>query len=160
MASDPGIFDSSEELEADLDLEWAGAVAKGAAIQLVTAASTNSTDGIDLASQYIIDNNLAPVMSLSYGSCESDIGASNQFYSSLWQQAAAEGISVFVSTGDNGSTGCDPPSTLNSHGINVTAPASGGFAVNGLRVDSVQRRGRRNAVQRSGFAVHILEWRE
>ncbi|HEY3743165.1 MAG TPA: S53 family peptidase [Bryobacteraceae bacterium] len=129
---DPGIFDPSEELEADLDLEWAGAIAKRAAIQLVTAASTNSTDGLDLASQYIIDNNLASVMSLSYGSCESDLGASNSFYNTLWQQAAAQGISVFVSAGDDGSAGCDPPSTLNSHGINVTTPASGGFAVNGL----------------------------
>lgn len=121
---DPGIFDPSEELEADLDVEWAGAIAKRAAIQMVAAASTRSTDGIDLASEYIIDNNLAPVMSLSYGSCESDLGPASSFYSTLWQQAATQGISVFVSTGDNGSAGCDEPS--------ATAPASGGFAVNGL----------------------------
>jgi hypothetical protein len=130
--ADPGILDQASELEADLDVEWAGAVAKGASIQLVVAASTNSTDGVVLSSQYIVDNNLAPVMSLSFGGCESDIGSENQFFNSLWQQAAAQGISVFVSAGDSGSAGCDAPSSTGRNGANTTQPASGGFAVNGL----------------------------
>jgi subtilase family serine protease len=118
---DPGIV-SDDEDESELDVQWSGAVAQGAAIQLVVSASTNSADGIDLSSAYIVDNNLAPVVSLSYGSCEQDLQGS-QLYNLLWQQAAAQGMSVFVSAGDAGSAGCDDPSSTN---------ATQGFAVNGL----------------------------
>jgi len=31
----------------------------------------------------------------------------NNFFNKLWEQAAAEGITVFVSAGDAGSAGCD-----------------------------------------------------
>ena len=49
-------------------------------------------------------------MSESYGECELGLGtAGNQFFNALWAQAAAQGISVFVSSGDNGSAGCDNP---------------------------------------------------
>ena len=59
--------------------------------------------GIDLSNQYIVNNNLSPVMSVSFGACEAAIGSANGFYNSLWQQAAAQGISVFISSGDSGS---------------------------------------------------------
>ena len=121
---DPGIVSSGEEMEADLDVEWSGAVAKGAAIKFVVSASTNASDGVDLSNQYIVNNNLAPVMSVSFGACEAAMGAGNQFYNALWQQAAAEGISVFISTGDSGSAGCDSPG--------AHTPASHGLGVNGL----------------------------
>src|SRR5215472_866553 len=52
-----------DEMESDLDVEWSGAVAKGATIDLVASATTNSTAGVDLSALYIVDNNLAPVMS-------------------------------------------------------------------------------------------------
>ena len=48
-----------------------------------------------------MQHNTAPVMSLSYGLCEALMGIGNSFYSSLWQQAAAEGIAVFVAAGDS-----------------------------------------------------------
>lgn len=123
---DPGIVSSGEEMEADLDVEWSGAVAKGAAIKFVVSASTNASDGVDLSNQYIVNNNLAPVMSVSFGACEAAMGAGNQFYNSLWQQAAAQGISVFISTGDSGSAGCDSPGahTPASHGLGVNGMAS------------------------------------
>jgi subtilase family serine protease len=120
----PGIISSGEETEADLDVEWSGAVAKGATIKFVISASTNASDGVDLSDQYIVNNNLAAVMSVSFGECEAAMGTGNQFYNSLWQQAAAQGISVFISSGDSGSAGCDDPSSRN--------PASHGFGVNGL----------------------------
>ena len=123
--TDPGIVSSDEETEADLDVEWSGAVAKGANVAFVVSASTNTTDGIDLSSAYLVNNNIAGVISVSFGSCEAEMGSSgNSFYNSLWAQAAAEGISVFVAAGDSGSAGCDDPSS--------TAPASQGFAVSGL----------------------------
>ncbi len=123
---DPGI--NGDEVEADLDTQWSGAVAKGATIDFVTSESTESTAGIDLSALYIIDNNLAPVMTESYGSCELALGTGgNQFYNSLWQQAAAQGITAMVSTGDSGAAGCD----YNANNTNVYA-AKYGLAVNGM----------------------------
>jgi subtilase family serine protease len=104
---DPGITSGDEE-EADLDVEWSGAVAQGATIDFVVSQTTESTQGVDLSSLYIVDNNLAPVMSISYGGCEAEqSGGWNAFRSNLWEQAAAQGITVLVSSGDSGSAGCD-----------------------------------------------------
>jgi subtilase family serine protease len=122
--NDPGIFSSDEETEADLDVEWSGAVAKNATIKFVVSKSTNSSDGVDLSAQYIVNHNLAPIMSTSFGLCEGALGSSgNSFLNSLWQQAAAQGITVFVSSGDNGAAGCDSASA---------ATATHGRGVNGL----------------------------
>jgi pseudomonalisin len=57
---------AGDESESDLDLEWSGAVAPAATIKFVTTASTKLTDGIDLASQWAVSNNIADVISLSY----------------------------------------------------------------------------------------------
>lgn len=122
---DPGTANTDEQSEATLDVEWAGAVARGASIQFVTSASTNTSDGVFLSAQYIVNHNLAPVMSLSFGSCEAALGsAGNKMISSLWQQAAAQGIAVIVASGDSGAAACDSPST-------PTAAASA-IGVNGL----------------------------
>jgi hypothetical protein len=103
---DPGVV--GDEPEAVLDVSWSGAVAKNATIDLVVSASTETSAGVDLSALYIVDNNLAPVMSESYGECEAYLGnAGNAFYNALWQQAAAEGITVVISAGDGGSAGCD-----------------------------------------------------
>jgi Pro-kumamolisin, activation domain/Bacterial Ig-like domain (group 3) len=119
---DPGI--TTDVDEATLDVTWSGAVAPMAKIQFVVSES-NFADGVDVSAVYIVDNNLAPVMSTSYGTCESDLGqVENAFYNSLWQQAAAEGITSFVSAGDNGGAGCDSP----AGGVY----SSGVLAVNGL----------------------------
>jgi subtilase family serine protease len=105
--TDPGTS-PNDEPEADIDTQWSGAVAKGAAIFYVASASTNTAFGVDLSAQYIIDNNSAAILTDSYGQCEAFLGpAGNSFYYGLWQQAAAQGISVFNPTGDNGSAGCD-----------------------------------------------------
>ena len=131
--TDPGIVSSDDQTEATLDVEWAGAVARGATVEFVVSASTSSSDGVDLSSMYIVNNNIAPVMSLSFGDCEADLGAGgNQFYAGLWSQAAAEGISVFVAAGDSGSAGCDAPMSSGRRGANTTTPAVMGFAVSGL----------------------------
>jgi subtilase family serine protease len=128
---DPG-YVPGDETESILDVEWAGAVAKGATINFVTSASTNSSDGITLSAQYIVQHNTAPVMSLSYGACETYMGSAASFYSSLWQQAATEGIAVFVAAGDSGSAGCDIPYSTTGSGTNDTTPATQGFGINGL----------------------------
>jgi subtilase family serine protease len=114
----PKLPTSGDELESDLDVEWAGSVAKGATIDFVESDSTNASAGVDLSAEYIVDNNIAPIMSESYGACELDLGASgNQFHNLLWQQAAAEGITVFVSTGDSGSAVCDQNTPVATNGL-------------------------------------------
>lgn len=104
--TDPG-FVSGDGDEATLDVQWSGAVAPNATVKLVIATSTATADGVDLSAQYIVNNNLAPVMSVSFGSCEAGMGASGvAFYNSLWQQAASQGITVMVASGDSGAAGC------------------------------------------------------
>ena len=137
-SSNPGIEPCAaggNECEAALDVQWSGAVAPGATIDLVITASTTTTFGGDVSAEYIIDNDLAKIIGYSYGQCEFFLGtAGNAFYGGSpsvkdsvgeWKEAAALGITVVVSTGDNGSTGCD--STLESPPI-----AQLGVAVNGV----------------------------
>jgi hypothetical protein len=113
------------ELESFLDVELSGAVAPGATINLYTAADTTVQAGLLLAAQRAVDDDVAAVLSTSYAECEQALGSSgNQFWAALWEQAAAEGQTSFVSSGDNGSAGCDD--------FNAGTPAASGLAVNGF----------------------------
>ncbi|MGA3082978.1 MAG: protease pro-enzyme activation domain-containing protein, partial [Terracidiphilus sp.] len=111
--------------EAYLDVEWAGAVAPGATVDLVIAGDTALESGLFLAAEHAVYGNVAPVMSLSFGNCEANLESTNAFLSGLWEQAAAQGITVMVSTGDNGSAGCDDD---NSQYFAVNGQAVSGFA--------------------------------
>jgi uncharacterized membrane protein len=135
---DPGIQgpDSAtfDEGEAVLDVEWSGAVAQGANIQLVLSedSQTLGAAGIDLSAVYIIDNNIAPIMSESFGACEAALGANGvQFYNDLWEQASTEGITVLISAGDSGSDTCDDGSGLDfsTSGLGISGIASTPFNV-------------------------------
>ncbi len=122
VGTDPGFADDSTE--AYLDTEWAGSLATGSTVQLITSAASLTSSGIDAASLYAVDNNIGDILSLSYGECESDAtSAGTAFWNSLWQQAAAQGQTVFVSSGDSGAAGCD----RSTNGF-----ADGGFGVNAL----------------------------
>ncbi len=123
--TDPGDLGSGEETEADLDVEWSGAVAKNAALKFVISKSTASTDGVDLSAQYIVNNNLADTMSTSFGQCESSMGSTeNTFYNNMWSQAASQGISAFVSSGDSGAAGCNGGSDTTGSGKAVSGLCS------------------------------------
>jgi hypothetical protein len=120
---DPGL--NSAATEAYLDVEVAGAVAPGATVILYTSAGTTITDGLSLAALRAVEDDQASIISTSYGECESQLGQSgNAFWSALWQQAAAQGQTSFVSSGDGGSAGCD--------NFDSQALAYYGLAVNGL----------------------------
>ena len=134
---DPGIIPatvSNDEEEADLDIEWSGAVAPQAQIIFVTSqspmtATTLATNGVDLSALYVVDNNVAPVMSDSYGLCEAALGTSgNAFYSGLWEQASAEGITASVAAGDTGSAECDPAPPPADQNAATQGLAADGFA--------------------------------
>lgn len=128
---DPGDAGGGEEAEATLDTTWSGAVAPNAIIDLVVSGSTNTTDGIDLSEVYVIENNLADIMSESFGSCESGQSAAEPGISALAEQAAAQGITYFVSTGDAGAEGCDDPNseTVATGPVSVNILASTPFNV-------------------------------
>ncbi len=97
-----------DQIENALDVEWSGAVAKGATVDLVVSLQTNANDAIFDSAQYIITNKTAPIINVSYGQCELFLGTSgNTAYNGLWQTAASQGIAVFAATGDSGSPACD-----------------------------------------------------
>jgi hypothetical protein len=107
---DPGDLLGGEEAEAVLDATWTGAVAPGATVDMVVSESTNAASGEDLSEFYIIDNNLADVMTESFSVCELAVEAQASTYSSLAEQAAAQGITYLVASGDGGPDSCDDPS--------------------------------------------------
>ncbi len=104
--NDPG--QNGAATEAYLDVEASGSVAPGAQVNLYVGADTNTTSGLYMAMIRAVDDNVADVISLSYGTCEQFLGSSgNEFFEAVWGQAAAQGQTVFVSAGDGGSAGCD-----------------------------------------------------
>jgi hypothetical protein len=169
--TDPGIVTAGdEEGEATLDVEWSGAVAKGATIKFVVSKSTRSTDGSVLSEMYIVNNNVAPVMSTSFGFCEIQSPSASRFYSNLWQQAAAEGMSVFVAAGDSGAATCDDPSAPAARfGLSVDGEAStpynvavGGSEFNENGANATYWNTTNNAQNRSSVKSYIPEvaWNE
>lgn len=129
---DPGDLGGGEEDEATLDATWSAALAPFADVDFVVSAGTNSTDGVFLSENYIIDNNLAPVMTESFGSCEAAItNAEAQSISAIAEQAAAQGITYVLSSGDSGAEGCDNANTetVAQGPISVSDLASNGFTV-------------------------------
>ena len=122
---DPGIVVGNDG-EAILDAEYASAAAPNAAIVLASCKDTKVTFGGLLAMQALINQPLPPpIISISYGECESNMGAAqNATFNSTYQQAASEGVSVFVSSGDEGAASCDADKAQAKHGIAVSGFAS------------------------------------
>jgi uncharacterized protein (TIGR03437 family) len=100
--ADPGT--NSTQIEGDLDLEWAGAIAPNATIYYIYGADAFT------AMVYAIDLNTAPVITVSYGGCE--IGWRLSYWRAIAQQANAQGITILNSSGDSGAAGCDPQDYL------------------------------------------------
>jgi hypothetical protein len=126
---DPGVLDGDDAVEALLDVEVAGGLAPGAGINYYYAASSDLSDGLILAGLRALEENKVNILSASYGECELDLGAGgNIAWSELWQQAAAQGITVTVSTGDSGSASCDGDTTVKpvqaTRGLSVSGLAS------------------------------------
>lgn len=118
-APDPGTTKGDID-EAMLDVEWSGAVAPGATILYV-----NSNDVIGGSLTQTIDNNLAPIITISYGDCESGWGNANlAVYHQLFRQANAQGQTILGPTGDTGATDCDYKAKVAVQGLAVDFPAS------------------------------------
>ena len=127
--SDPGI--NGDDIEATLDAEWASAAAPNAAIQVAACDSTDTTFGVLIAEQNLVNATTPPqILSISYGECEAGNGAAqNALSDAAAQQAVAEGISVFAAAGDEGAAGCDSGFSAATHGIGVSGVASSPYSV-------------------------------
>ena len=121
---DPGV--NSDDVETELDAEWASAAAPGAAIVVATCANTRTTFGGLIAIQNLLTKAPVPqIISVSYGECEAENGAAaNAAYNTTFQTASAAGVSVFVAAGDEGAASCDAGATGATHGIGVSGFAS------------------------------------
>ncbi len=121
--TDPGVSANGDLTEADLDLEWSAATARGA--QIIFVNSSN----VFTSYYYAIDNDLAPVMSMSYGApCEFDDNSLASDETELLK-ANSEGITFMNSSGDSGAASCDGPTDASTDnlavsGLAVSYPAS------------------------------------
>jgi subtilase family serine protease len=120
---------SDNEPEGYLDAEWSGAMAPDATVDYVACGEQGVTSGADLAAAYVIGDpahvQRISVLSTSYGDCEAQPQSeANQFYVSLWQQAAVEGITVVVAAGDTGGDGCQYVDTYATDGLSPVNEAS------------------------------------
>lgn len=127
--NDPGA--NGDEVEALLDTEVAGGLAPGATLYFYTSADTDLASGLFNAVIRAIDDNTVSILNISFGNCEANEGSSgNSFVNALFEQAAAQGISVTVSMGDSGSAGCDNDSSASAtQGFGVNALASTPYAI-------------------------------
>jgi subtilase family serine protease len=125
------------QAEATLDVLRAGSVAPGATLLSVVASAASG--GISDDAQYIVQSTPVPaqVMTISFGACELEVGSQSvDFWDGLFKQAAGEGISVFVSSGDSAASGCDtafttPPASPNPNSPNYICSSSYATCVGG-----------------------------
>ncbi len=119
--TDPGV--NGDDAEAAVDVEWATAAAPNAAIELASCADTSTNFGGFVALQNLISESGTPpaIVSISYGEAEVELGATgNAYINSLYQLAVTEGVSVFVSSGDEGAASIDAGASTATHGIAVS----------------------------------------
>jgi pseudomonalisin len=130
--ADPGLLPGDNLDEANLDVEWAGAIAYNATVIFIVGDPVNG-GGVGDAIRYAITTSPipAPVISTSFGECEAAAIAdgSFSFYQSLTQQANAEGITILGPSGDTGAADCDfnnpsNPTTTSTLGLAVDVPGA------------------------------------
>jgi subtilase family serine protease len=109
--------------EANLDVEWSGAVAKNATVLYVYVGDNLNFNVFDSLFD-VIDNDLAPVIGISYGNCEANIKLPGAQTLQSWaQQANAQGQTISAASGDSGAGDCDTGATA-THGLAVDIPAA------------------------------------
>jgi subtilase family serine protease len=124
---DPHINYDGDDGEAILDAEWASAAAPDATIEVAACDNTSTLFGGQIALQNLLNESSKPpaLVSISYGECEAENGATaNAAYRALFQQAVNEGVSVFVSSGDEDAASCDAHEGVATHGISISGFAS------------------------------------
>lgn len=124
---DPTVaYPGEDDGETLLDAEWATAIAPGAAIWVASCDDSNADNffgGVFTAATNLINGSQRPdVISASYGYGEIFTDAASKAAIDLmWAQADAEGISVFVSSGDSGSNPSFNGGLINSVGVDANS---------------------------------------
>lgn len=117
-------FSTGDEVEADLDVEWSGGVARNATILYVFTGANSSLNAFN-ALHFAIDNNLAPVISISYGNCEAHLTGVIASMRADAQQANSQGQTIAAAAGDSGAADCENANATTAiNGLAVDAPAS------------------------------------
>ena len=128
------------DVEGTLDVSWTGAIAPNAAVKFILGADTDTSDGLTLSEEYAVDNNDVDILTESFSRCESDTTAAlAQVISGLREQAAAQGITWVVATGDTGPYVCYGSESENSLGpitVNILAASPYVVAVGGTEFTS------------------------
>ncbi|MFI2608020.1 protease pro-enzyme activation domain-containing protein [Kitasatospora sp. NPDC018619] len=124
--------------EVELDSEIVRGVAPKAT-QLVYEAPNSDQGEIDMANKIVTDNRVS-VVSISWGSCEPDTtAASMTAVDNAFKQAAAQGISIFSASGDDGSRDCTRStsgSTVKAVDFPASSPHQTGVGGTNLKVTS------------------------
>ncbi len=121
---DPGVAGAATE--ATLDAQWASAAAPDASIVLASCNNTYNFGGFTALLNLLNASDAPPpVMSISYGESEAQQGSRNLFINELYRQAVAEGVSLYVSSGDSGA---DNNTLDRSNNLAITGISVSGFA--------------------------------
>jgi hypothetical protein len=130
--TDPGI--TADANLAYGEIELLAATAPLAKVNLYTAATTDLDTGLVFSSIRALQDNAVQVLIFGHNACEAtlDVGIEGLF-GAVWEQAAAQGISVIVGAGSGGAADCDAaapgsaPVALASNGLAINAYASSPF---------------------------------
>ena len=157
---------SGDEAESDLDLEYSGGIAKDATIYLVYVGNSQNYSVWD-SLQYAIDTDIAPIISMSYGSCEPDLSSSDySTLESIMEQGTSQGQSIIVTTGDTGSSACYADLTSNTtptaaeEELAVNYPASSAYvtAIGGTEFLSTDVESSNTTYWESTSGSDIVTW--
>lgn len=127
-ATGASVRKAEDELESDIDLEYAGAIARDSDLTLVYTGSEPNHNVFD-ALAYAVYEDIAPILSISYGVCETQLSESDRtLIERVLMQASAQGQTVIAASGDAGATACETPDARSNgvaqHGLAVWYPAS------------------------------------
>ena len=99
-------FDSDSAIETELDAEFSGMIAPGAAVHVFASASNSDAGELQMFTA-ILDDNRAKVANYSWGSCETELTpAHRDEMAKVFARAQAQGVNVMVASGDTGSDSC------------------------------------------------------
>jgi pseudomonalisin len=132
---------TDDQFEATLDVTRVTSIATGAKVELIVSATDNNgDDGVFIALDFAIDEfgsgADANILTTSFGQCEQAEGsAETQTIDTLYQQAAMQGQTLFVSAGDAAAAGCDvafdTPPAMQKLGVNALCVSSASTCAGG-----------------------------
>jgi subtilase family serine protease len=133
-----------DEGESEIDLEYSSGIAQNANTFLVYVGANQNYSVYDALS-FAITENIAPVVSISYGTCEPLLSSTDlSQFDSLFEEASAQGQTLVAASGDSGSTACAPfagvqgvsPTEQQELSVNFPASSPNVTAVGGTQMQA------------------------